>query len=60
VAFVAGESGLVPGDHVVVSQLANPYDGMPVKDTTANVADEALGPAARLARDPEPPAVNGG
>lgn len=55
VLYAADESGIRPGDKVVVSQLANPYDGMPLQEELppgAAVEAASVPPAtARLARE---------
>lgn len=54
VLYAAEDSGIVPGDRVVVSQLANPYEGMAIEETplpgvTASQPERSATP--RLARE---------
>jgi multidrug efflux pump subunit AcrA (membrane-fusion protein) len=51
--FDAATSGLLPGDRVIVSQIANPRSGMEVVE----IADPAPRPAARTAAVTEPEAT---
>ena len=53
VLYAAEDSGILPGDKVVVSQLANPYDGMAIREQPLPGADRpaATPDSPRLARE---------
>ncbi len=54
VLYAAEDSGIIAGDRVVVSQLANPYDGMAIEEAPlpGSTASQSERPApARLARE---------
>jgi len=54
VLYSAEDAGLLPGDRVIVSQLANPYDGMAVTEEplpTMPDAEAARPATPRLARE---------
>lgn len=53
VLYTAEDSGILPGDKVVVSQLANPYEGMAIREQPLPGADRpaATPGSPRLARE---------
>jgi len=50
--FESLASGLTPGDRVIVSQIANPRDGMSVAEVGAATAPPAAQAAREAAEDP--------
>lgn len=54
VLYAAEDSGILPGDRVIVSQLVNPYDGMAVEEAPlpgASLSQPSLSDSPRLARE---------